>query len=71
MITLDDMKRGCALCQCNVTDNEENVSFRFPEVEIIVRRNFNVDKTEAALFIFRGWLKILREVLDLKNERNG
>ena len=71
-MTFETLKDACALCQCNVTENEETVSFKFPEVEISVSRNFHVGSTEAALFIFSGWLKILREVLDAisNNEQN-
>jgi len=70
-MTFETMKQICALSKCNVTESDTAITFKFPDVEVIVNRNFNVGMTEAALFVMRGWLKTLREVLDSNNENDG
>lgn len=68
---LDTMKQICALSSCNVTESDTAITFKFPDADVIVNRNFDVGMTEAALFVMRGWLKTLREVLDSNNENDG
>lgn len=70
-VTLETMKQICALSKCNVTESDTAISFKFPDVEVIVNRNFDVGMTEAALFVMRAWSKTLREVLDSNNENDG
>jgi len=67
----ETMKQICALSKCNVTESDTAITFKFPDAEVIVNRNFDVGMTEAALFVMRGWLKTLREVLDSNNENDG
>lgn len=67
----ETMKQICALFKCNVTESDTAITFKFPDVEVIVNRNFDVGMTEAALFVMRGWSKTLREVLDSNNENDG
>lgn len=70
---LETMKQICALSKCNVTESETAITFKFPDVEVIVNREFELGQTEAALFVMRGWLLPLREVFDwdLDHEKDG
>ena len=61
------MKEGCSLFQCNLTDEGESVLFEFPKVSVRLAKDFNTGEIEAVLFILKGWLELLKEVLEYES----
>lgn len=64
MMDFKTMKEGCSLFQCNLTDEGDSVRLDFPQVSIRLAKDFKTDETEAVLFVVKGWLELLKEVLE-------
>jgi hypothetical protein len=63
-MTFETMKECASLFQCRLTDNGDSVTFEFPKVTMKIAKDFNTGETEAVLFVLKGWLDILKEVLE-------
>ena len=64
MMDFKTMKEGCSLFQCNLTDEGDSVRLDFPQVSIRLAKDFKTGETEAVLFVVKGWLELLKEVLE-------
>lgn len=63
-MTFKTMKECASLFQCRLTDEGESVLFEFPQVSVRIAKDFKTGETEAVLFVLKGWLDILKEVLE-------
>ena len=69
MMDFKTMKEGCSLFQCNLTDEGDSVKLEFPKVSFRLAKDFNTGETEAVLFVVKGWLELLKEVLEHEQEK--
>jgi hypothetical protein len=63
-MTFETMKEGASLFQCKLTDEGDSVSFEFPKVTMKIAKDFKTGETEDVLFVLKGWLELLKEVLE-------
>lgn len=59
----EDMKQGCSLFNCNLVDDGTDVVLEFPKVSVRLAKDFRAEETEVILFVVKGWLGVLQEVL--------
>lgn len=64
MMDFKTMKEGCSLFQCNLTDEGDSVRLDFQQVSIRLAKDFKTGETEAVLIVVKGWLELLKEVLE-------
>ena len=64
MMNFKELQRACALCSCQLTETEQNLTLQFPEVTISLPKTFNKGQAGVALFVANGWLPTFREYID-------
>lgn len=69
MMTLEELKQACALCECKLSESGNTVNMEFPDVTIQLSKHFEVGKTEAVLFVVKGWLAYIREFLSSESTK--